>query len=671
MYWSNGNGKSVCVLKILICLIIIIGTLLYVVDITSIELPSHLSFRLTGTPALNWEMMRAQQEHEWDKSYFVDTSGCKMPSFPVMTDKIRKFVNDEKPIECKPALTKSNKNYLWIPLNKTEIEQLYGVEDVEKLRCLYQPFYRKTDFSNQFDNRHLYHFRYGDIVQVRDEFVRVTCVYGTAGEIYVDYHYFVPLPKLNSTHNRNLDEDETPVKESGHNKMNVLIIGIDSVSRLNFHRQMHRSADVILKQFKAIELFGYNKVEDNTYPNLIPVLTGLDESELASTCLPYKNSSYDRCHFIWDSYKQNGYTTLFAEDMASLGLFNYLRKGFNNQSTDYNIRPALLEMESHISSHKKGNAHLCLGSRRPVDVMLDYLDKFIYSIGNLPYFSFFWTTSYTHDYLNYPRLIDNEFANVLSNLSSSNALNNTFLILMSDHGIRWGSYRNTYQGMMEERQPFLYLIPPKWFPDKYPMAMKNLLSNRRKLTTHFDLYETLHDLFDLQTISTDLIKERAQDLIDIDPMPRGISLFLPVPPSRTCYLAGISPHWCTCHEKQFISTTDAKVLRVARMIVQGINNMVKTYPQCQMLSLNSISDANLGISNQDIVGKNSTTHFSDITVRLQTKPGFAEFEATVRVHDDGDLELTGTISRTNLYGKQSQCVDDYKVKLYCFCDSFL
>lgn len=243
---------------------------------------------------------------------------------------------------------------------------------------------------------------------------------------------------------------------------------------------------------------------------------------------------------------------------------------------------------------------------------------------------------------------------------------------MSDHGIRWGAYRNTYQGMMEERQPFLYLVPPKWFPDKYPMAMKNLLANRRQLTTHFDLYETLHDLIDLDaSISVPAIKERAQELIENDPLPRGISLFLPVPPSRTCYLAGISPHWCTCHEKNPVATSDARVLRVARMIVQGINQKVKTYPQCQPLSLNSISDANVGISNRDIVGKNSTTHFSDITVRLQTKPGYAEFEATVRLHDDGELELTGTISRTNLYGKQSQCVDDYKVKLYCFCDSFL
>lgn len=672
MFSSDGSSKRIRVLQVLIVLACLIGTILYVVDIRALEqLPAHIHFRLTGEPIWNWELVRAQQEHEWDKSYFVDTIGCKMPSFPVLNEKIETFMRNETQVYCKPALTKSNNNYLWIALNRSEISSIYGVDDVSKLNCFYESVLRHTDCTNKYQKIESATLDFGEIVKINGEFIRVICEYDNVGEIYSDYHYFVPKVEQNVLAPNKVQHTSETSYPRNTNKLNILIIGIDSVSRLNFHRQMHQTSNIIMGKLKAIELFGYNKVEDNTYPNLIPVLTGLDESELASTCLPYKNSTYDKCHFIWNIYKQNGYQTLFAEDMASLGLFNYLRKGFIQQPTDYNIRPVLVEMENHIAYEKKGNAHLCLGGRRPVDIILDYMTKFIYSIGTSPYFSFFWTTSYTHDFLNYPRLIDSDFATILNNLSDSDALNNTFLILMSDHGIRWGQYRNTYQGMMEERQPFLYLIPPKWFPDAYPNAIKNLLSNRRKLTSHFDLYETLRDLVDVSTLTAHSIKDRSQELLDIEPMPRGISLFLPVPSSRTCYLAGISPHWCTCHEKQFISTTDSKVQRVARMIVQGINQMVKLYPQCQTLSLNSISDANLGISNRDIVGKNISNHFSDVTVRLQTKPGFAEFEATVRVHEDGELELTGSISRTNLYGKQSQCVDDYKIKLYCFCDSFL
>lgn len=431
MYKSDGGGgKSICVLKVLIGLTIILGSLLYIVDITAIELPEHLLNlrRLAGgagsLPAYNWVQLRAQQEHEWDKSYFVDTVGCKMPSFPVLNEKIQKFVHDEKPIVCRQALTKSNNNYLWIPLNHTELKQIYEVDDADGLRCTLVPFNRDTDFNNRYDYGQVVRFRYGDIVKVTFEFIRVTCDYANAGEIYSDYHYFVQPLKESASSTKSSNTSRAKDKVT---KMSVLIVGIDSVSRLNFHRQMNRTASVMLNDLSAVEMFGYNKVEDNTYPNLVPVLTGLDEDELASTCLPFKNSSYDGCHFIWDHFKRQGFTTVLSEDMASLGLFNYMRRGFERQATDYNIRPALIEMEGHISSQKKGNAHLCMGSRRPVDIILDYVNKFIYAIGAASYFSFFWTTSYTHDYLNYPQLIDANFADFLTNLQVTGALNNTFL----------------------------------------------------------------------------------------------------------------------------------------------------------------------------------------------------------------------------------------------------
>ena len=106
---------------------------------------------------------------------------------------------------------------------------------------------------------------------------------------------------------------------------------------------------------------------------------------------------------------------------------------------------------------------------------------------------------------------------------------------------------------------------------------------------------------------------------------------------------------------------------MARLIVSRMNDMIKPYPQCQRLQLNSVFSANLGTSST--IFRNVTNHFVDVAVRLQTRPGLGEFEATARIHENNNFELTGTISRINLYGKQSHCIDDYKLKLYCFCDS--
>lgn len=466
--------------------------------------------------------------------------------------------------------------------------------------------------------------------------------------------------------------------------INVMVLGIDAVSRLNFHRQMPRTASVLLDRLNAVELLGYNKVGDNTYPNLIPVLTGLDADELAATCLPRANSTYDACSFIWDRYSEQGYATVFAEDMARLGLFNYFRTGFGRQPTDFRLRPLILQMEETVATHRVANANLCLGSQRPVDILIEYMERFVAAAtaATRPFFGFFWTTSFTHDFLNYPQLIDDQIAAWLerfgNDISQGGDDGNTFLLLMSDHGLRWGAYRRTYQGMMEERQPFLFLVPPPWFIASYAVAYGNLLANRHRLTSHFDLYETLRDLLEPDArLSAAALERRTAELRQMDPQPRGISLFLPVPASRTCAQAGISPHWCTCHEKRRMSTSGPLVRRAARYVVQQINELVRPYERCQTLSLNSISDATVGASNDDIVGAkataNRTEHFADVTVRLRTKPGLAEFEATVRVYEgaEGAVNLTAPVSRTNLYGAQSECVDDAQIKLYCFCDSFM
>lgn len=72
---------------------------------------------------------------------------------------------------------------------------------------------------------------------------------------------------------------------------------------------------------------------------------------------------------------------------------------------------------------------------------------------------------------------------------------------MSDHGIRWGDIRKTYQGQMEERLPFVIITLPKWLKETYPVAAANLKKNVRRLTTPFDLHETLKDLLDVNNLN--------------------------------------------------------------------------------------------------------------------------------------------------------------------------
>lgn len=658
--------------RLLIVLIFLFGFLLYAVDISSIVVPNAFKTRWIGNGPLpddvwssDFPRVYEDSVREQHRSYFVNTPGCRMPKFNVIDPSVKTYLRKENEIVCrKHQLIVSDQHSLWIAMNRSDIADVYGVENVEDMICYYQTFYRINDKQNEFSDVR-YAIPYGDMVRVSDEFVRVTCTLNDA-ELYRDYHFFFPEHENVSTTTTDSHGEGDTTNDA--EKYNVVVIGVDSVSRLNFHRQMNESASILLNQMHAIELFGYNKVADNTYPNLMPALGGLDEDEMQAACMPNKNDTFDQCHFIWDEYKRRNYTTMFAEDMAWIGLFNYFKNGFSRAPTDYYFRTFINECESNSGAQQEGNAYMCLGGQRTIDLFIAYMNKFLAYANdtNMLHFSFFWTSAYTHDFFNYPGLMDAVFAKFLRNYSTSRAINNTFLLVMSDHGLRFGSFRNTYQGMMEERQPFLYLIPPTNFARKYPVAMRNLVMNKHALTSHFDLYETLRDLYDLTTLTTTALKQRTEELREADPMPRGISLFLPIPTNRTCIAAGISSHWCTCHERQEIPKNDQRVVDAARKVINTMNELLEGHPLCQKLSLNSISDANLGVSNRAI-NNNTANNFADINVRLQTKPGFGEFEATVRVHDNGELNLTGSISRTNLYGKQSSCVDDYHLKLYCFC----
>lgn len=678
--------SKLTVIKLLIILIIGFGVLLYIIDLSSLRL-SQLKIAFTfgndeddAEREWDWKFMDdlEQNYHREHQSYFIDTDGCRMPRFETVDDNVVQFLFRVKAVNCGKPLTRSNNNYVWIDLNETEIQSTYGVKHIDKLECEYQPFQRINDFQNEYaKSDQKVTFRFGDVVRVYDEYIRIICRNKAKNnkEIYVDYHFFIrekqqlpnELPRFNDGGDQMTDDRGQGVRATSNKPMSVMVLGIDSVSRLNFHRQMNESVNVLLNELRGIEFFGFNKVADNTYPNLMPTLAGLDENELVTACIPYKNQTFDRCNFIWKTFKAKNYVTAYVEDMASLGLFQYLKPGFKDQPTDYSLRPIFIEMEHHIANRRNVNTFICMGKRRTIDILLGYAQKFINAMANRLHFSFFWSGSFTHDYLNFPTLIDTDLADFLRLMQSTGALDNLFLILMSDHGIRWGPFRKTYQGMMEERQPFLFVVPPKRFSQQYPEAMRNLVRNRRRLTTHFDLYETFRDLAELDSLESRTIETRAHELLEIEPMPRGISLFLPIPETRTCYNAAIEPHWCTCHERSELAATDPRVSEVARIIVEHLNEVIKPHPQCQHLRLNAVFNANLGTSNTNF--RNVTNQFVDIAVRLQTKPGLGEFEATARVHGMNHYELTGIVSRTNLYGKQSYCIDDPKLKLYCFCDN--
>ena len=86
---------------------------------------------------------------------------------------------------------------------------------------------------------------------------------------------------------------------------------------------------------------------------------------------------------------------------------------------------------------------------------------------------------------------------------------------------------------MEERLPFLAVRVPDWFRERYPHKAASLRHNSDRLTTPFDLHETLLDVLDMNRPHHNVTTSR----------PRGYSFFHDIPDNRTCDDAAIEPHW--------------------------------------------------------------------------------------------------------------------------------
>ncbi|XP_012274673.1 uncharacterized protein LOC105696632 isoform X2 [Orussus abietinus] len=594
--------------------------------------------------------------------FLVRNRGCTMPALDPFDPFVQPYVHKENPIVCeldgkRTPLFESNVSSIYV--NPQTRDQYY--DKSEKINCCWRTFWRADNEDNGVKyNSYCENFT-AETLPIMKEFIKIECK--SKGKTYRDYHAFLPRKSAVEERCRNAKSPDPDTR-----RLSILVIGLDSVSRLNFHRMMPKTISA-LRSLEALEMLGYNKVADNTYPNLVPVLSGFSVQEFHKICWGTDKISpsmhFDKCPLIWQNFSSAGYRTIFAEDACSMTTFNYLKPGFKDQPTDYYLRPYCVASETDIGRNHKLNANLCLGTRMNFESLLSYARKVATEFSNDAYFAFIWQASLTHDYFNFPQLGDATYHDFLTFVKERSLLNNTALIVMSDHGMRWGEYRQTFQGRVEDSLPFIFLILPTWWKEKFPDAWQNIQRNANSLTTPFDLHETLNDLLNPQQLDEIVLSGRVEDLATRN-LPRGISWFLPIPSYRTCSMAGIAAHWCMCHTSNNVSLEDPAVVKVVDFLIGELNKKLKDYPKCATLKLNKILYAKS--LEYKAEPEDKKVPWTDYTVTLQTTPGNAIFEGSVRNrNDNGTMVVTGSISRLNPYGSHGGCVGDSLMRLYCYC----
>ncbi|GBM30034.1 hypothetical protein AVEN_165603-1 [Araneus ventricosus] len=224
------------------------------------------------------------------------------------------------------------------------------------------------------------------------------------------------------------------------NPINVLIFGLDSMSRLGFMRLLPRTYKYLTENLHVTVFRGMNKVGDNTYPNLVALLTG---HKAYGGGLPDESEGFDEWPLIWKNYSSAGYDTMWAEDFPQYGLFNYLAKGFRRPPTDHYLRPFWLALEE--STLLKFSSHMCYGSQPKHILQMEYVREFVskYHASKRPYFAFSFLAELSHEYLSRVASADGQFEEFFQFLHEGEHLQNTVLIVMSDHGHRFDAIRAT------------------------------------------------------------------------------------------------------------------------------------------------------------------------------------------------------------------------------------
>ena len=271
--------------------------------------------------------------------------------------------------------------------------------------------------------------------------------------------------------------------------LNVVMLGFDSVSAANFRRKMPKSINFLKRSLKTYFISGQTIVGDGTTPALTAMLTGLYEQETPEGRQGYDNSApIDKWPWIMNLYKERGYVTMMGEDDPTMGAFNLRLRGFEDPPVHHYTRPFWLALEERYERDEPG---LCSRSTFMVNYTLDYVLSYFAAYPNTPKFAFAFMSYLTHAHPNHLSYADNDIVRLFRTFVHRKYHDNTVIILFGDHGSRNDDVRNTMQGKLEERLPWLSISVPAWLEKKYPDITSALEHNQHIISSPFDVHATL------------------------------------------------------------------------------------------------------------------------------------------------------------------------------------
>lgn len=344
-------------------------------------------------------------------------------------------------------------------------------------------------------------------------------------------------------------------------------------------------------------------------------------------------------------------------------IFYFKIEGFRYSAADFYNRGLSVK----YYSIRKG-PYKCHFKKPTYLLWLQQIELFIKQMNTMknkdvPYFSYTFISEYTHDYLSVPRDFDYALTKMLQNFKDKGWLENTLVILFGDHGHRMSSFSRTPMGRFERNRPFFSMKLPNKF--RKSIFLKNLQSNKNKLSTFIDVYQTLRQILYINKFNQDVSDQensacRNQFKKNDHKIRthRGISLLEQIPENRTCHDAMISMKRCSCLQRNITEN----------MLLTHTGHSFKNVMDIMVKYINTIFDVDRKICETYEPKKfiSITNSGENYRCSIIASPGDVYFEANL-VFIENKMLLIDHPSRLSVYGNQSYCIKDSILRNYCYC----
>ncbi|CAL2045114.1 unnamed protein product [Caenorhabditis brenneri] len=486
---------------------------------------------------------------------------CVIPEVDPWDPSILSYYSKPSPLVCSSLQSQAVKSFkngvLTFDLEVIQNADCYKVEISHDENV--------TDLDVKYGSPILLDLSKSASIEISEEMFQISCESRNLlkTEIF-KYHYAQIVSKKTNIRNKTIEKstEEFP---------SVIMIGLDSMSRGNFVRQMPKTYKY-MQDLGFIDMKGHMKIHDNTYGNLLAILTG-KRGEFKAEMNESWHIAFDDFEFVWKSFSEKGYVTLFAEDRPDIGTFTYknLLRGFLQQPTDHYLRPYWISAFWSLISRR--SAASCYDNKPQHKMQLEYLETFLEKYENKRKFAFWWSQDMSHGFLNLIGRIDDDFEEFLK--TNKKRMEDSIVIIFSDHGHRYDKIRETVIGRIESRMPFHSIRIPDGVKKKYPQIVENLKLNSKIMTTQFDVNDSL------RKISSGKIGESWSQT----DRKRSYSYFDPFPKRTGCFEAGIPSDFCPCFSEIEIPKNEAK--EAAGELMRIVNDLLENTEQTEEYEMDS------------------------------------------------------------------------------------